>query len=134
MVGHYPENCYVNAGDTLIGKRERTWELGKWKITGTEYTFERFSRGRATRRSIYNFLVVPGTGDAEDETAGKDIVPDIKQLNRAAEDYQRRYFGAAQFQFVMSDELSREKRDQIFKTLLGKNLGVLEALSDVNVK
>ena len=52
MVGHYPENCYVNAGDTLVGKRDRKWELGKWKITGTEYTFERFSRGQAIRRSI----------------------------------------------------------------------------------
>jgi hypothetical protein len=134
MVGHYPENCYVNAGDTLIDKRERDWQLGVWKITGTEYTFERFSQGKPTRRCIYNFLVVPGTAHPDDGIAGMDIVRDIKQLNKAAEDYQRRYFGAAQFQFVMSADVSREKRDQIFRTLMGNNLEVLDALNDVAVR
>src|SRR4051812_13591582 len=124
MVGHYPVNCYPNAGETLIRSEPRDWQIGNVTITGTEYTFERFNRGQSARRVVYNFLVVPGVG----------IVRDIKGVDKAAEDYQRRHFGAAQFQFVMSDELSREVRDRIFKTLMGANLGMLTALNDVKMK
>jgi len=127
MVGHYPENCYPNGGETMIDKRDRDWQIDGTTITGREYTFERFSRGQAIHRIVYNFLVVPQVG----------IRRDIKDLNLAAEDYQRRYFGAAQFQFVFqADEgdLPREKRDQIFKTLMGSNMGVLTALNDVKLK
>ena len=124
MVGHYPENCYPNGGETLLRKSPRDWQVGNKLITGTEYTFERFSRGHPQRRVVYNFLVVPGVG----------IVRDIKGVNKAAEDYQRRHFGAAQFQFVMNDELSREERDRIFTTLMGSNIGVLDVLNDATVK
>jgi hypothetical protein len=127
MVGHYPENCYPNGGEMLVEKRDRDWHIGDVVITGTEYTFERFRQGRPIRRCVYNFIVVPGSG----------ILRDIKGVNRAAEDYQWRYFGAAQFQFVFqADEadLPRDKRDQIFKTLMGSNIGVLAMLNDVNAK
>lgn len=131
MVGHYPENCYVNLGETLVEKRDRAWQIaGLPTIIGTEYTFERFDRGpagaRRIRRCVYNFLVVP-------TNKGMVIVRDIKGLNEAAEDYQKRYFGAAQFQFLMTDELKREDRDQIFETLLGSNPGVFQALNSVEV-
>ena len=124
MVGHYPENCYPNGGESLVRKLPRDWQVGDKTITGTEYTFERFSRGSPQRRVVYNFLVVPGVG----------IVRDIKGVNKAAEDYQRRHFGAAQFQFVMDDGLSREDRDKIFATLMGSNLGVLDVLNDAAMK
>jgi hypothetical protein len=127
MVGHYPENCYRNGGEELIDKRNRDWVVGGVPITGTEYTFERYRRGHPVRRCVYNFIVVPGAG----------IMRDIKAVNRAAEDYQWRHFGAAQFQFVFqADEadLPRDKRDQIFSTLMGSNIGVLAVLNDVNAK
>ena len=124
MVGHYPRTCYVSAGETLLAARDRDWTVGNTVITGTEYTFERYSRGQPTRRVVYNFLFAPGQG----------IVRDIKGVNKAAEDYQWRHFGAAQFQFVMDDSLSREARDGIFATLMGNDIGVLDALSDLKRK
>ena len=127
MVGHYPENCYPNSGETLLDKRNRDWQVGSELITGTEYTFERYRQGQPIRRCVYNFFVVPRSG----------IMRDIKAVNRAAEDYQWRHFGAAQFQFVFqADEadLPRDKRDQIFRTLMGSNIGVIAALNDVNAK
>jgi hypothetical protein len=60
------------------------------------------------------------------------IVRDIKGVNKAAENYQRRHFGAAQFQFVMDADLSLEERDRIFTTLMGSNMDVFDAL--INVK
>lgn len=132
MVGHYPENCYVNIGETLVEKRGREWQVGGMFIIGTEYIFERLDRSRVgaqrARQCVYNFLVVP-------TNEGMVIVRDIKGLNEAAEDYQKRYFGAAQFQFVMdADKLSREERDQIFETLLGSNLQIFEALNSLEVR
>jgi hypothetical protein len=126
MVGHYPENCYPHVGELMVDKRERDWTIGNKVITGMEYTFERFSRGQPVRRCVYNFLIVPGVG----------ILRDIKGVNKAAEDYQRRHFGAAQFQFVFQAreaDLSREKRDQIFKTLMGSNMGVFDALENAKI-
>ena len=132
MVGHYPENCYVNIGETVAEKRDREWHVAGSTIIGTEYIFEQFDRSasaRRRRRCVYNFLVVP-KGD------GMVIVRDIKGLNEAAEDYQKRYFGAAQFQFVFNgaDELTRIQRDEIFEALLGSNPGVFEALSSVQAR
>ena len=122
MVGHYPENCYPAIGEPMVGKTARDWKVKDRVITGTEYTFERYSRGQPQRRAVYSFLVVPGVG----------IVRDIKGVNKAAENYQRRHFGAAQFQFVMNADLSLEERDGIFATLVGDNMDVFDAL--INVK
>jgi hypothetical protein len=141
MVGHYPENCYPNGGETLVDKRPRDWQIGETKITGTEYTFERFSsRGQPVRRCVYSFLVVPGVvpegAPAVPGVPGATIVRDIKGVNKAAEDYQRRHFGAAQFQFVFQaadPDLPRDTRDQIFMTLMGANMDVLQALNNVNI-
>ena len=124
MIGHFPKNCYPNAGETLVREEQRDWQVADRVITGTEYTFERYSRGQPTRRVVYNFLFAPGQG----------IVRDIKGVNKAAEDYQWRHFGAAQFQFVMDDSLSREARDGIFATLMGNDIGVLDALNDLKRK
>jgi hypothetical protein len=121
MVGHFPKNCYPNAGETLVREEPRDWLVENRLITGTEYTFERYSRGQPTRRVVYNFLFAPGQG----------IVRDIKGVNKAAEDYQWRHFGAAQVQFVMEDRLSREARDEIFTTLMGNEIGALDALNDL---
>ena len=55
------------------------------------------------------------------------------RVEQAAEDYQQRYYGAAQFQMVFqteaSAEPSREQRDEIFATLMGPNLKLIETLT-----
>ena len=110
MVGHYPENCYRNTGQEMVAKDPRDWELNGVKIEGMEYQFSQVHGGRIRRSSVFHFIVVPGKG----------IVRDIQDMNRAAEDYQARYYGAAQVQVVMSaDDLDRRERDQIFRTLIG---------------
>ena len=128
MVGHYPRNCYVNSGEDLREERERTWQVGDVSITGTEYMFD-MAGGR--RRCVYNFLIVPGAD-------GGQIVPDIEGVNRAAEDYQRRYLGAAQFQFVLSGdaaEAPRAERDRAFRSLMGEIVDVIKVMqsADLNV-
>jgi hypothetical protein len=57
----------------------------------------------------------------------------MKGVEEAAEDYQQRYYGAAQFQVVFqsegSAERSREERDEIFATLMGPNIQLIETLT-----
>jgi hypothetical protein len=136
MVGHYPESCYPQSGWATVAKRQRTWQVGDLVIPGTEYQFERFTRSHndparselahSELAVVYNFLIVPGRG----------IVPDIEGVNRAAEDYQRRYFGAAQVQIYMANELasaSERQRDELFYSLMKELVGPVKVLLSAEV-
>jgi len=78
---------------------------------------------------VYNFLIVPGRG----------IVRDMKGVEQAAEDYQQRYYGAAQFQVVFhgqasAEPRSRQDRDEIFATLMEPNIKLIETLTSGGLK
>ena len=119
MSGHYPPNCYPNNGEPLVDKHPRTWQVGDMTIEGMEYHFEIGDLGRPRRRCVYNFFILPGRG----------IVPDMDQVRGATGDYQRRYFGAAQFQVVFPPEMRLDVRDEIFVTIIGSNPDLLRTLN-----
>ncbi|MDB5171903.1 MAG: hypothetical protein JWN51_676 [Phycisphaerales bacterium] len=122
MTGHYPPICYPSNGEPQINSRPfRLFVNGMW-INGVEYHFTARPDAEAgmVRKSVYNFFVVPGKG----------VVPDITDVRSAAANYQRRVFGAAQFQVVMNADLPQEDRDKVFVTLIGADpdlIGVLDA-------
>jgi hypothetical protein len=125
MNGHWPPNCYVNSGQEMTSKQDRDWTVGDLTITGREYHFVRTSATESTRTAVYDFLIVPGRG----------ILRDMKDVRKAAEDYQRRYFGAAQFQVLiaqfqvlMNADLSQQERDEIFTTLMQPCVPVIRTL------
>jgi hypothetical protein len=130
MVGHYPPICYRAHGDTIDEKYcgPRDWAVNGTVIPGYEYQFTKVFAGQTLRTVVYNFLIVPGRG----------IVRDMKGVEQAAEDYQQRYYGAAQFQVVFhaqaSAEPSREQRDEIFATLMGPNIKLIETLTSGGLK
>jgi hypothetical protein len=124
MLGHYPPICYRAKGMSLEQKNSgpRDWKLGDKPIGGYEYQFSEVKDGHINFTTVYNFLIVPGKG----------IVRDMKGVEQAAEDYQQRNFGAAQFQVVFSGTESasaRQERDEIFAALIGPNLKLLETLT-----
>lgn len=123
MSGHYPPNCYPNNGEPQVFQQARTWQVGGQTIRGTEYHFETRRLGQPTRTCVYNFFVLPGRG----------IIPDMKQVREATGDYQRRYFGAAQFQVVFPAELPQQARDEIFTTLVGANPPAFAALTRIEI-
>jgi hypothetical protein len=108
MNGHYPPICYVNSGEVEIYREPRDWKVGSLVITGTEYHFLRTSATESTRTAVYDFLIVPRAG----------ILRDMDGVGKAAEDYQQRYYGAAQFQVLMNADLPQQERDEIFTTLM----------------
>jgi hypothetical protein len=100
----------------------RNWKIDGTTIPGYEYQFTQLLQGQTTRTTVYNFLIVPGQG----------IVRDMKGVAQAAEDYQQRYYGAAQFQVVFhglaATDRSQQERDEIFATLMGPNLSLIQTL------
>jgi hypothetical protein len=122
MAGHYPPNCYRNSGEELIFSQPRDWPVGGMIITGMEYHFRQTTATESTRTAVYDFLIVPSN------QPGKGIYRDITGVDKAAEDYQRRFFGAAQFQLVMDADLSQSERDEIFTTLMEPCVPVIKTL------
>ncbi len=121
MRGHYPPVCYPAHGQVEVSRKEKTWDLpGNLRVPGTQYEFAQNNGGDTTQRIVYNFMILPGHEG--------EIVPDIKGVNRVSEDYQQRYYGAAQFQLVMPATLSEPERDQIFRELVGANASVIKQL------
>lgn len=143
MLGHYPPHCYPAFGDTMTRAERRSWQVPVLAaaaaavpvsstdsdvqvlhIPGMEYQFERIVDGKTYRRIVYNFMIAPSRG----------ILPDERALQDAAQNYEQRYHGAAQFQVVFNSlaaqELSRAERDEIFSTLMrhcGRAIEVLKS-------
>lgn len=122
MSGHYPPNCYRNSGQELIYQEPRDWQVNGMTIKGMEYHFRQTTATASTRTAVYNFLIVPSP------IAGKGMYRDISGVDKAAEDYQQRFFGAAQFQLVMDADLSQPERDEIFTTLMQPCVPVIKTL------
>jgi hypothetical protein len=123
MTGHYPPICYKNIGYELVHRAPRgPIQVGNERVTYTEYHFEKYSHGRQHKVCVFNFFVVPGRG----------VVADIKGVHEAAEDYERRFFGAAQFQVLMPVEMmtprAAEVRQEVFAALLRSHAGLIGTL------
>src|SRR3954454_25165888 len=127
MLGHFPPNCYPSSGHEMTYRATRDWHIPQpdgreFTIPGAEYQFVKTRNGRAERTTVYNFMIVPGSG----------IVRDMDGVQAAAEDYQQRYYGAAQFQVVFNNlvnqDLSQDERDRIFQTLMEPAVPVIQQL------
>lgn len=124
MLGHYPPVCYPAHGMTTVSEEQRDWEIGDMTLPGTEYQFTRDDGVSKYRMVVYNFMIVPGVG----------VVRDMKGVERAAEDYQQRYFGAAQFQVTMNAEIPQYDRDRVFAALVGGNTKMIETLKSGGIR
>jgi hypothetical protein len=118
IVAHYPPVCMVNAGWTLARAAPRDWSVNGRVVGGTEYCFSMSSFERTTALAIYNFMILPD---------GR-IERNMDAVNGAAAAVARRYFGAAQVQVVMPEELPAAMRDQAFAELIG---GVMETVETI---
>lgn len=125
MTGHYPPVCYPGSGYTETSRNLMQHATTAFGLTVpyVEYAFEKETTGRQSKIVVYNFFVVPGRG----------VVRDIRDVRDAAEDYQRRFFGATQLQLVVSAELPPSWRDRIFRSMLDANEPLFRALNSAEV-
>lgn len=131
LQGHYPPNCYPAQGQKLLESRQRTWQLPHMRISGMEYHFAARSLTNQ-EQVVYNFFVlpfVPGVAVSHKELDGV-ICPDITSVYTSGEDYQRRYYGAAEFQLVTGPRMTQQERDQAFLDLLSPNEKLIRILEN----
>jgi hypothetical protein len=119
MVGHYPRNCYRSIGNEMTKAEPREWDVDGLRIPITEYHFRKTENRRTAWTIVYNFMIVPGRG----------IVRDMDEVKAAAEDYQQRYYGAAQFQLVFHAPLPQQERDEIFSLFLRALVPTIKTLN-----
>ena len=140
MLGHFPPVCYRGNGNDMVEQTPRKWVVkargagaaGR-EIQGMEYVFEQQVRDPGTLSNVklttvvYNFLVVPDRSDT---------LLDMDALQRAAKDYQRRAFGAAQFQLVFfgpgRPPLGQKQRDELFAKLVGSALPAIDTITNAS--
>lgn len=124
MVGHYPPICYPAAGRPQISADPFKLVCGGMVIDGVEYHFLDQTGLGESRQCVYDFFLVPGRG----------IVADMDGVRTAGKDYQRRYYGAAQFQVVMDADYPQDLREKIFRTIIGANVKAISVLNTVEVQ
>jgi hypothetical protein len=140
LQGHYPPNCYPAQGKELIKFNDngtprngepRTWHLPHMDVTGMEYHFAPKSP-TDQEQVVYNFFVMPRvpTVTVSHKELDGVICPDIGSVYTSGEDYQRRYYGAAEFQLVTGPRMTRQERDQAFLDLLGPNETLIRTLEN----
>jgi hypothetical protein len=124
MVGHYPRNCYRSIGNEMVVAEPRIWKVGDVSVPLTEYHFKQTKAGQTYWTIVYNFMIVPGRG----------IVADMEGVKSAAEDYQQRYYGAAQYQLVFHavpprQPMPQAQRDEIVSLFLRELLPTIKTLN-----
>ena len=129
MAGHYPPICYPAAGQRLMNGSGDPIDI---PVAGTtvhamEYHFLAHQGLSPYRSCVYDFFIVPGKGFVRGENNMSDV-------RRAAADYQRRFYGAAQFQVLMDADYPRELREKIFATLIGANPNAFDVLNTVEIQ
>ena len=92
--------------------------LGGMAIPATEYEFSLTSEQGPTSMNVIDFMVMPGG----------PILRDITGVARAAADYNRYFYGAAQVQVVTPSDWSDAKRQQVAQELLTANREILQLL------
>jgi len=124
MSGHYPPNCYPAAGQPQMGDgRPFKMHFPGMDVAVMEYLFLK-TPVPVTRQCVYDFFIVPGAGSQAD----------MGEVRSAARDYQKRYYGAAQFQVVMDADYPQDLRESIFRTIIGANAKALSVLNTVEDK
>lgn len=118
MAGHYPPNCYPGQGWELKKAEAAGWEIKGQRIEGKEYEFVRTEMSQPIVLVVYNLMILPNGA----------LVGDMDEVRKAAADYLRQFFGAAQIQVVMDGSIPADERQEIFRELIGANMAVLQTL------
>lgn len=132
MLGHYPPVCYVGQGMSLasrgewspagVGTAGRTWSEGGEAAAGVkvpEYEFVAVRGARTEGVWVRNAMLLPGVG------LGRDMT----DVQKAARNVTRRYFGAGQIQLVFPHEYSERQRERITREVLAIYRDVLETVT-----
>jgi hypothetical protein len=122
MGAHYPPVCYRGQGYICTsGREDFDCEVKPGQIVkGSEYLFTMPSSFEAKSQWVIDLLIVPNREGT--------FARDIDEVRRAAADYLRQYYGAAQIQLVMDGSYSKDIRYAIFRELMADNMPLINIL------
>jgi hypothetical protein len=110
MIGHTPPVCYPGNGWDIVKQVQRTWRVGEFDIPGIDYQIECTTlQGQRQAWTVQNFYIFP---NGQFGATGAE-------LNKAAADYRRLAYGAAQVQVVTNTSLNERVRQQIWQEVVG---------------
>jgi hypothetical protein len=118
LLGHYPPNCYVNAGWRLAERTPTRFNMGGATEDGITYHFQRDSMTSLARMKIANFMLLPD---------GR-IVPDMEAVGRFTEDRFLRQYGAGQLQVIMPGHLSPTESRDLAERLIALHQPLIDAI------
>ena len=118
LAAYYPPIQYPAEGWTLREAEPRHLPALLAAIPGTVYRFTKDSADGSSEVLVYNFFARPD-GSIESGPAGA--------LNEAAQTHTQA-LGAAQFQILLGPTMTRDRRDEVFRTLIAAALPVMDAL------
>jgi len=118
VLGHYPPICYPGQGWKTQSGTPCDWQSGAMLVRGTEYEFGRDRLEGGSRLYVDNFLIL----------AGGETCRDMDAVERAAQDRQRKFFGAGQMQFVHDARTSPQRRREIVEEFLKASEPALQAI------
>ena len=119
VLGHYPPICYPGQGWKTVAATPIDWKAGALAVKGTEYEFSRDRLEGGSRLYVDNFLIL----------AGGETCRDMDGVERAAQDRQRKFFGAGQVQFVHDARTTPQRRREIVEEFLKCSKPALQAIA-----
>ena len=108
VLGHYPPVCYSGQGWKLLSRQPVQWQAEQRSVQGMEYQFSRERDNIGTKLVVDNFFLMRGGTSCRD----------MDDVETAAQDRQRKFFGVAQVQFVHSATTPPQRRQQIVQEFI----------------
>ncbi|MEO0586651.1 MAG: hypothetical protein AAF078_03335, partial [Planctomycetota bacterium] len=118
LIGHYPPVCYpANGWTTRDEEAIALRAAGETdNVSATKYRFGRGDALAEQQMDLFNFMVLPdGT-----------LAPDMRAVERASQDYRKKFFGAAQVQILVPVDLDLDVQTE----LAGRFIELLEPVLD----
>ena len=111
MTGHYPPNCYPRAGWVEAAAKDTvSLEVQEITIPASRYHFQIERGGIPSTVDILSFFAVPA--------GPQHFGPDIRLVDKASRSPAASRLGAGQVQILTPQEMSEERRTEIWHAVL----------------
>ena len=118
LVGHYPPVCYPANGLTAGSVEPRDWTIEGVPIEAMRYRFVDARLSNPSEMVVDNFMVLPRGTTARD----------MYSVQMVAKDRRQRVYGAAEVQVVSNGAMGDERRNEVFRLLVGSALPLIATL------
>ena len=118
LVGHFPPVCYPASGWRSLNQQNDKIETAGVTLNGIWYEFAAGRPDQSSGVSVYSVMLIP------DAPTG----PDMRSVEAAVGDGNRRHYGAAQLQVVVDGMTPQAERDRIVTEMVQIHRPLLDSI------